>query len=163
LDRQTPVDYLAPYCEIVKLDRITNNSASKIREQSVQIAINHLRRRPELNPVRLFGESITSHLQLVMERGIETYHLYVFASIRQCGSCFEFASEYLRWLGKDGDPDWLLIADEFQTISRISKMLVLKSARLVNARKEIDLSNHFNEMAEAWDRGNEQLDRKLQL
>ncbi|MEQ8483707.1 MAG: DUF1839 family protein [Pseudomonadales bacterium] len=142
--------YLPPYCEILKIDRLHRLDDRELRARSLELVRHHLGRAPARNPIDRFRDGIDEHLAWVLERDLEAYHAYVFASVRQCGAAFECAETLMHWLGNAADPAWARVAEHFGTISRTSKTLVMKLARIVNSGQMRDLSGHFDAMAAAW-------------
>jgi len=151
---------LAPYCEFAKFDRLIQRESSDLRERTRELLRRHLGRRPERNPIRRYAERIDEHLSWLIEDREEHYDLYAFAAIRQCGSCFAFSADCLRWLGED-DERWLKPAEAFSSLSSVASMLVMKMARIVYSGRLADLQAPFTEMAEAWDRGMEEVDQRV--
>jgi hypothetical protein len=103
---------------------------------------------------------VTADLEALIGGDPDTYDLYAFAGIRQCGSCFGFTADLLRWLAEQ-DPIWRGSAEPFDRISSLSSMLVLKMARIAHSGRLRDLAPTFEEMADAWDRGRVAVDRGL--
>ena len=147
----TPDDYLPPYCEIIKPDRIRRRDAAELRATSRELARRHLALRPSDNPVRAHAAQLREHLQWIVDGGLATYHGYSFAAMRQLGANFELAAAYLRWLG--GPAEVTQSADAFAQISKVAKMLILKFARVANTGRISYPEDSFEEMARAWDAG----------
>jgi hypothetical protein len=81
------------------------------------------------------------------------YHAFAFATIRQCGSGFELASEYLGWLESVAPSGLSEAAGSFREISDGCKALILKGARAMMSNKASDFSQLFAEMGEKWEAG----------
>ncbi|MEZ4290352.1 MAG: DUF1839 family protein [Myxococcota bacterium] len=153
---------LPPFCEIAKLDRLQRHPSAALRDLAIELLREHAARRPGSNPVTRYAACVESDLAELIEAGGETYDLYAFASIRQCGSAFAFAADHLRWLAGDGgDGEWVRAAEAFERISATASMLVLKMARIASSGRLRDLSEPLAGMAEAWEAGMAAVDRAL--
>ena len=153
-------DRLPPYCEIIKLDRIERRSPAALRALSTELLRSHRARAPEKNPLREQARVVTADLEALIGGDPDVYDLYAFAGIRQCGSCFGFTADLLRWLAEQ-DPVWRGSDEPFDRISTLSSMLVLKMARIAHSGRLRDLAPTFEEMADAWERGLAAVDRGL--
>jgi hypothetical protein len=147
----SPSECLPPYCEIIKPDRTRGRDLAELRAVSRELAGRHLALRPRENPVRAHAASLDEHLQWIVQGGEPTYHAYCFATLRQLGANFELAAAFLRWLGDDAA--LAEAADAFASISRVSKMLILKLARIAATRRVGSHAGSFEEMAQAWEAG----------
>ena len=159
LDRETPPDYLAPYCEIVKLDRLRQTDPAV--EEVLALLQHHADRRPLENPFTQFAISFSTHLGWIQEGGMRTYDAYVFTNLRQCGAAFELAARLLQWLQDNTGTDWQQPAQPFRRISSLCKQLLLKLARVASGKAPGDFSGQLQEMAVCWQRGFEALDGRL--
>ena len=150
--------FLPLFAEIVRVDRLKRHSldalaAIALRRLAVQAA-----RRPAENPIRRWGSRFAHDLPLLQERGLPYYHAWAFATTRQLGASTELLAAHLRWLAEAQPLSSLLAAaDEFQRLSEGAKTFILKAARAVNSRKPLDASTTFDEMAAAWERGQDHL------
>lgn len=145
----TPADYLPPYCEIIKPDRARALDGDELRAVAFQLTRRYFGMRPAHNPVRAHAARLQADLELIAKGGLPTYHGYSFAVMRQLGANFELAAAHLRWLGGDASLDEA--AEGFTHVSNVSKMLILKLARVANSGRVGDLSASFEDMARAWD------------
>jgi hypothetical protein len=84
---------------------------------------------------------------------MEHYHAWVFGTLRQLGANSELSAAYLRWL----DGSFESAAGAFSDLSAVSKSLLLKVARAVNAKRALDAAASFEQMAEAWERASASL------
>jgi len=66
----------------------------------------------------------------------------------------------LRWLSERGEADLQEAATDFDEISATCKSLILKMARAVNAKKDVDFGAMLETMETAWIRGTSRLARK---
>lgn len=146
---QEPAE-LPHYAELVRLDRLVRRPEAELRERSRALLLKHLARRPLDNPVARFADRYARDLDRLRGEGLERYHLWAFATTRQLGAAFELAAAYARWLARE---ELEAAAEAFERVSGAAKALILKGARAVNARREIDASALLGEMAEGWERG----------
>lgn len=157
-----PEDYLPPYCELVKLDRLVRRPRGELLELALEQARSHLRRRPARNPMLAYRDRLRADMEWLVTRDLATYHAYVFATVRQCGAGFEFAASFVRWLcdsGVDGLED---TAERFLQISHTAKMMVMKMARIARSKQPRDLSPHVDAMAADWQAGIDRMVERLQ-
>src|SRR5205823_11092904 len=89
-------------------------------------------------------------LPSLTEKGLPFYHAWAFATARQLGAAFELAAGNLRWLD---DEAMKPAAEAFEQLASGAKTFILKGARAVNARRALDATAMFDEMARAWQRG----------
>lgn len=161
LDRDTPADWLAPYCEILKVDRAAALPADRLVELSLERLGRYLALAPERNPLTAYGAAVEEQLGWVVGQDESVYHAYVFATLRQCGSCFEHAALLLDWLEEAGGLPLGAAAREFRSISATAKMLVMKTARMAARGRSQDVTGQFEAMAGAWQAGMTELSRRL--
>ncbi|MGZ3429802.1 MAG: DUF1839 family protein, partial [Polyangia bacterium] len=97
-------------------------------------------------------------LPWVTEKGLPFYHAWAFATVRQLGAAMELLQINLQWLE---DPALAPAAEAFGKISVTAKTFILKAARAVNAKRALDASPMFDEMAAAWQSGMDTLEARL--
>lgn len=158
---QQPDDYLPPYAEWVKLDRMIHRPESELVAMSLELARHHIARAPQDNPLLRFAERFPKDVDWLLERDLNAYHMYVFAGVRQCGSSFDLAARYLRWLADRGHPGFSDSAEHLARISTGCKMLILKLARIVNRKVAKDLTPDIRGMADNWDAAMQSLRLRL--
>jgi hypothetical protein len=107
---------------------------------------------PQDNPIQRFAQRFALELPVMHERGLPYYHAWAFGTVRQLGSAFELAAAHLAWLDEvEGQAGRLQVAvDAFQLISHSCKALILKLARAVNGKRQLDAQEVFGPMALAW-------------
>ncbi len=142
------------YAEIIRLDRVQRRAPQALAASSWQLLKEHFDWRPISNPVERFAARFASDLPLLQERGLVHYHAWAFTTVRQLGSAFELGAACLRWLQphQPGAP-LAAAAEQFDVIAQESKALILKGARVVNARRAFDAPQALAPAAEAWARG----------
>lgn len=147
------------FAEWVGLERLERHSEDELRVRSRALLARYLRRRPAVSPVARFARQFGSDLDALRAKGIDAYHIYAFATLRQLGSNFELAAAYLRWLGAGAEGDVTRAAAELESISSAAKTLILKGARSVAAKKPADFSELLGTMESGWQRGMDLLTR----
>lgn len=140
---------LPPYAEFVKLPEAPPPGA-QLPAQSRQLLKRHLGRLPRKNPFASFRERLERDLTQLLSDDLDAFHAYSFATLRQCGSAYELASTYLRWLGEHGEPGLERSADAFQTMSEGAKKLQFQLARAMARHAALDLSP-LDGMAACWE------------
>jgi hypothetical protein len=145
-------DVLPLFVEFARIDRVFRASDAELRQMSSELLKQHLAYRPRKNPFIAFSKSFGDELERLTREGLDAYHLYAFATIRQLGASFDLLGAYLSWLAS-GDAEIEAAAHEFTSISSAAKTLVLKAARAVNAKKPFDVPQALAPMQAAWDQG----------
>ncbi|QSQ26301.1 DUF1839 family protein [Pyxidicoccus parkwayensis] len=147
------------FAEWVGLERLERPSEDVLRERSRALLARYLRRRPAISPCTRFAKRFASDLEGLRAKGIDAYHIYAFATLRQLGSNFELTAAYLRWLAGGSEGDLTRAAADFESISSAAKTLILKGARSVAAKKPADFSELLGTMESGWQRGIDLLTR----
>jgi hypothetical protein len=151
LDREKRADELVPYTEFAKIDPSYPQPQSELFDTSKALLIKHLRRRPRGNPVTAFRARFLADLEWLKNEPQEVFHQYAFASLRQCGACYELAASYMRWLGARGEEDLDGIAQAFDTLASQAKTLQFKAARAVVLKRPVDFAPMLDAMEGAWE------------
>lgn len=159
LDRDTPSGWLPPYCEVLKLDNLKRVEDAALAEMCRRNLSRYLAMAPARNPVAAYGANVAEQLSWVATQEEDVYHDYVFANLRQCGSCFEHTALMLDWLASYDGPAAADAASAFRDISATAKMLVMKTARMAATGQVRDVSPQFDVMARAWEEGMDRLAR----
>lgn len=145
--------HLAPYVEIARLPERPPLAGDALVREAAAIALAHLAARPE-NPVRRFAPRLAADVEWLKNEPIATFHQYSFATLRQCGAAFELSAAFLRWLARAGLPGELeAAAVRFAALSEGAKAVQFKLARVVGARRQVDLQPMLAAMESAWDEG----------
>src|SRR5215468_6265710 len=130
------------FAELVRIDRVVKRPAAELVARSRELLARHAGRRPNDNPVARFAARFTADLPDIQQRGLAYYHVWAFATTRQLGAAAELAALYLRWLDGGGElRDGGAHAQAIEAYDRIStgaKSFILKAARAVNAKKQLD-------------------------
>ncbi|HTQ04318.1 MAG TPA: DUF1839 family protein [Polyangiaceae bacterium] len=153
LDMPPDPTFMPFFAELARFDRVERLPSTELAARSRALLPGWYARRPEQNPIVAFGDAFVRDLEGLKDQGIATYHAYAFATVRQCGACFELSAEYLRWLGRELGTEWAAPATHFDAISNGAKALIMKAARAVVGKKTVDFKPLFAELAGHWDNG----------
>ncbi|WP_394827912.1 DUF1839 family protein [Pendulispora albinea] len=164
--------FMPLFVELVRIDRMVRRPRAELVAMSRALLAKHLARRPSDNPVIRFGQAFERELPRMQSEGLAFYHAWAFATVRQLGAAFELAAAYVRWLEGDGSragddppndapgaPALGAAAEAFDSISVAAKAFILKAARAVNGKRAFDAATPMAEMADAWQRGMDVLER----
>ncbi|MEQ9004505.1 MAG: DUF1839 family protein [Pseudomonadales bacterium] len=157
LDRSTSADWLPPYCEVLKLDDLKRLEELPLAEMCWSKLPRYLAMAPARNPIEVYGAQVTEQLSWLATQGEDVYHDYVFANLRQCGSCYEHTALMLDWLAEHDRAESADAAKAFREISSTAKMLVMKTARMAATGQVRDVSPQLDVMARAWEEGMDRL------
>jgi hypothetical protein len=153
--RTAPLDpFVVPlFAELVRLDRLERHPPAELAARSRSLLARHLSRRPPVNPFLAFAERLDRELTRLQGEGIDAYHAWAFATLRQVGSGFELTAAYLRWLDAHEPGAFAAPAAAFDGISAAAKSFILKGARAVASRKPVDFSGMIASLRDGWDAG----------
>jgi hypothetical protein len=149
IDPATPAGALPLYAETIRTRRIVRRDAAELLRIARAHWAQHVARRPDTNPIERFAARWAADLQGLQEAGLDHYHAWAFATVRQCGSAFELAARGLQWMHERGESRVAPAIEAFDRIGNGCKTLILKGARSVAARKPLDLGA-LHEMAGDW-------------
>jgi hypothetical protein len=150
------------FVEAIRKDRLIRRSREELTLMTRALFQKHLERRPSDNPILRFGERIRDEIGWLQERGLDVYHQWAFATVRQLGAAFEAVALCLRWMeAGDGASGLAPAAEAFAAVSDQAKVFLLKAARAVNRKRTLDASDDISAMAAAWQKGMDTLDGKL--
>ncbi|HVU49801.1 MAG TPA: DUF1839 family protein [Polyangia bacterium] len=142
--------FMPLFAELVRIDRVVRRPEDELRAQARALLRKHLARRPVDDPVARFGERFAADLPWITGEGLAFYHAWAFATVRQLGAAAELAQLHVEWLG---DVALAPAAASFATVSQGAKAFILKAARAVNAKRALDATAMFEQMAAAWRAG----------
>jgi len=148
-----PDDFLPLFAEVVRFDRQRVRPMAELAAESLALVKRTISRVPLTNPIRRFRERLDRDLPAMQQRGLDYYHAWAFASVRQVGTAFELAAANLEWLTAQGAGDFAAPASAFRRIAESNKALILKAARSVNSKKPLDTATLFADQEQAWDEG----------
>ena len=156
--------FLPLFAELIRVDRLVRRPRAELAQAALTLLRKHLSRRAADNPVVRFQRRFERDLPTIQERGLNYYHAWAFATVRQFGAVCELLALHVRWLVDSGfDGALVPAAPEFDRASGAAKTFILKAARAVNAKRPFDASATFDEMAGGWAAGTETLARRLGL
>jgi hypothetical protein len=135
------------FAELVRIDRRVHRDDESLKQQALGLLREHYEWRPRRNPFTAFGERFSRDMPSMRSAGLDHYHAWAFASIRQAGAAFELAAAHLQWLGLNRP------AAQFREVSAANKSLILKGARAAATGKLFDAKEAMAVMASAWDDG----------
>lgn len=150
--------FMPLFAELVRQDRAVLRPAVELRSISLDQLRKHAAWRTRDNPVQRFRVRFERDLPAIAQQGMAHYHAWVFGTLRQLGAASELSAAYLRWLDPAPAARFEVAAAAFSDISTIAKSLLLKIARAVNAKRALDASAAFDEMAAAWQRASASLE-----
>lgn len=140
---------LPPYVEIAKLRRQEKLSAQQLLETSIKLLQKQLSLLPIENPFHAFKIKFESDLPWLTKEGLEKFHQYSFATLRQFGACYELAANYLSWLSSQGETQLEEPTQLIKSISETAKVYQFQLARVISRGKTLDLTP-VDSMAESW-------------
>jgi Domain of unknown function (DUF1839) len=138
-------DVLPPYTELVRFDAGPALRGQELRRAAVALLRGHLAKRPAENPFERFGAALAQELPALLERGLDDYHAYAFATVRMAGSAFEILASHAHWLFGEGAASASGAMDE---IVDGCKAMSFRLAR----RRPFDPASLIESMAVGWDR-----------
>lgn len=148
LDEPHDPAFMPLYAELISIDRVTQLDSETLKLQSRALLTRHVTRMPADNPVTRFAARFRRDLPAMLEQGLDHYHAWAFATVRQLGAAAELAELHLEWLD---DPSLVPAVDAWHEISTGAKTFILKAARAVNRKRDFDADETFAAWAEAWD------------
>ena len=150
--------FMPLFAELLRIDRLVRRPDDELRAMARALLAKHLARRPQDNPVTRFGARFAKDLPWITSEGLAFYHAWAFATVRQLGAAAELAQLHVDWLG---DAALAPAAASFAAVSQSAKAFILKAARAVNAKRALDATPMFDEMAAAWQAGLDALAARL--
>lgn len=145
----TPAGYLPPYIELVKLDEVVRLADDELLDAARSLVAKHLALRPTSNPVHRMAERFPTDAEWLTSAGMDGFHLYSFATLRQCGCTAELAASLCGWLADRGEPT-SESRDKFAELAAASKSVQFKLARLA-AGRDVDVASLIDNMSTLWD------------
>lgn len=142
---------LPPYTEFAKLDRVVRRSEQELGTMALGLLDTYLQQRPEQNPFIAYRHYFEQYSATITD--LETFHKYAFASMRQFGASYEYASIFLKWLTEKHGANLSEAAEHFAAIAETAQILLLKTARTVKTGKPLKAQPLLQTMQEHWDQG----------
>lgn len=141
------------FAEVVRIDRVQQREPDALASLSWALLREHMAWRPDRNPFLRFARRLQEDLPQIRAAGLDHYHQWAFASVRQAGAAFELLSAHLRWHAERGRDGLGTAADRFAAIAQANKTLILKGARAIATGKPLLADELLQSMAAAWDDG----------
>lgn len=137
---------LPPYVEQIRHhpDRTEQGALAAITRE-------HLSRRPDSNPIERLASAVHAAMEWLPDAGMQIFHQWAFANLRQCGATGELAADFAVML--DGVfPGAAKAEDHLRAVASNSKSVQFKMARAAIGRK-VDVEGTLADMAESWQAG----------
>lgn len=146
------VSTLAPYVELVRLETTPSDDPrtnDTLHAKAIALAHSHVDRRPDDNPVDRLAARLESDLAVLSTRGLDFFHVYSFAVLRQFGATAELAGDFTDWATAGGEIALGEAGDHFRTASGAAKSLQFQLARAAHGRA-VRIDEAVTTMAEHW-------------
>ncbi|GCF08028.1 DUF1839 family protein [Dictyobacter arantiisoli] len=140
---------LPPYVEFARFDYLNQKSDAELAAIALDLTKKYVARRPRQNPFIEYTQQFQEFFAAPPE--LEGFHKYAFATLRQYGSCYEYAAVFLKWLAEHDVPRWLVPAEHFEAISGTTQILMLKAARMAKTKKPFDYRALLASLQDHWD------------
>jgi hypothetical protein len=142
---------MPPYVETVRLDAVLDSGRVPV-EAALELARDHLARRPATNPIARMRKRLEDDLAWLRTEDLDVFHRYAFGTVRQCGANAELAADFARWLGcHDGADRGVPSAPQhFRSVADGMKALEFVLARAARGRS-VDLGGSFGELEDSWE------------
>lgn len=137
---------LPPYVEQIRShpQRIEPNVLATITRE-------HLARRPAHNPVSRLVAGVQRAKEWLPETGMETFHPWAFATLRQCGATAELVADFA--VHVDGVFAGAAVAEKyFRSVASGAKSVQFKMARAASGRT-VDVGPALETMTASWQSG----------
>ena len=135
--------------EFVKRRNTPALSGDELVQTSLRILRQQLGRLPEANPFTQFKARFEADLEWLATEGLETFHQYSFATLRQFGAAYELAATYLHWLQERTRKTLTEPIEAFTSLATGAKTLQFHLARAIARQKPLDLST-LDRLASRW-------------
>lgn len=140
LGRSPDPAVLPPYVEFVKRHPTSTLRGDELVLASLNLLRRQLRCLPEGNPFAFFKTRLEVDRSWLVDAGLETFHLYSFATLRQFGAAYELAATYLQWLQEHTSKPLESTIASFTQLSEGAKTMQFHLARAIARKKPLDLS-----------------------
>jgi hypothetical protein len=141
---EQPDGYLPPYVEQIRFfpERVQTDAVMAVVRE-------HVARRASGDPMARMFDSIKDAVTWLPERGLETFHQWAFATLRQCGASAELAADLSTFLGAGPAPAAGAAAEPFLQVAEGAKAIQFKLARAARGRK-VDVEAAMATMSGSW-------------
>jgi hypothetical protein len=138
------------FAEIVSFFPPQIQTQAQCQQASLALMKKQIHYIPAENPITKFAIRFERDLPLLQARGLDYYHAWAFAGIRQCGSAFELLAAWTHWMRPLLPESAVVLEDQFRQISTEAKTLILKGARAVASKKAFDTRLQLQQAAAIW-------------
>jgi hypothetical protein len=148
---------LPPYVEFARLDvlkRLTNDELAML---AGELMYTHLAHRPIANPFIAYREYFEHYMASIQDQDLVLFHKHAFATTRQFGASYEYASLFLHWLADYMDNHLHTAAKHLEDISSTAQVFLLKTARTVRTKKPFKYLPLLDTMENDWNQAMELL------
>jgi hypothetical protein len=135
---------LPPYTEQIR--RVTGPAPA---ERVLDLAAAHIARRADGNPIDRLATSVLSASTWLSDAGLDTFHRWAFATLRQCGSTAELAADLVVHLDAVGAAGAAGAREPLLEVASGAKSVQFRMARAARGRA-VDPSETLTAMATAW-------------
>ncbi|MCX8553815.1 DUF1839 family protein [Mycolicibacterium mucogenicum] len=137
---------LPPYIEVIRYfpERAQPHALA-------DIVRDHLARRPSGNPIDRLAACVEHAMSWLPTAGPARFHLWAFASLRQCGASAELLADLAEHLDREF-PGAAAAAIPWRAVAAAAKSVQFKMARVASGRK-VDVSPLLDTMAAEWQGG----------
>lgn len=111
----------------------------------------HLARRPQGNPAARLVAGVERAMEWLPTKGMEQFHLWAFATLRQCGATAELAADLAERVD-DLFPGACDAAAHFRDVASNAKSVQFKMARAARGRA-VDVGPGLATLASSWQSG----------
>jgi len=137
---------LPPYIEVIR------HQPEQAVAGALEIVVReHLSRRASGNPVERLAASVHDASGWLPDAGMSTFHLWAFASLRQCGATAELLADLAEHINT-AFPGAASAAPALRQVSASAKSAQFKMARVANGRKG-DVAPALSAMVTGWQEG----------
>jgi hypothetical protein len=152
-----PAFELPLFAELISFLPTPPLTLAQTQALSLQLMRKQMSERLQSNPVERFALRFAQDLPLLQARGLDYYHAWAFAGIRQWGAAFELAAAWLDWMQDALGPNSVKAKNAFNQMSQDAKTLILKGARAVASKKPLDPVSQLTATAALWPQAMESL------
>lgn len=138
------------FAELISFYPPPSFTQAQLQQASLALMRKQIQYIPAINPIERFAQRFAADLPQLQASGLENYHAWAFAGIRQWGSACELTGEWIAWMNDALPPGAAALSEQFAHISKDAKTLILKGARAVMSKKPFDPVLQLQGAAGAW-------------
>lgn len=137
---------LPPYIEVIR-----HHPDRAMPDALETIVCEQLSRRAPGNPVERLSASVADAIEWLPDAGMDKFHLWAFAALRQCGATAELLADLAEYLDATF-AGAAAAAEPLRTVATSAKSVQFKMARIANGRKG-EVAPALTTMVEQWQTG----------